>query len=538
MSIPSLGIVDVNLLSYDPSSNTFTWTDGQSGGAHTVKREQIVAIIPSPEQPRQLEEEGQHQLLSYIWLEDVSSADKQEQQYTLKRIEAAGPCPAGLDDLYLNRHASAPTPARHDHLHPQKPARSLSPNTTLSNLHIIISTTSGTHLGVPFYNTALKPLLLFLNLSEENNDYITHKTTSSHTITHLTETIFIPRARAGVSQTIVLLAGDGGVVDLVKALSATEEKAEENTKFVPPVLCLVPTGTGNATANSAGVIEDRDGSDGDATMGLRTLVSGVPKSLPTFRVKVSPGTRFVGEGGSPGELVRRSSNDSDDGVAEAEAVIHGAVVLSWGMHASLVADSDTPEYRRFGPDRFKIAAKELLQPDDGSGPHFYRGKVTVITKAMDDEADEGGNGDEKKGKKLLRTRVLERREHMYVLVTLCSKLERGFTISPASGPLDGQLRLVHFGPVGAQGFMEIMGLAYNGGKHVGVSEGEGGWQAVVGYEAVEKVRIDFEEEGEEGRWRRVCVDGTILVVEEGGWVEVEREDREVLRLVVPKGALE
>jgi len=70
--------------------------------------------------------------------------------------------------------------------------------------------------------------------------------------------------------------------------------------------------------------------------------------------------------------------------------------------------------------------------------------------------------------------------------------------------------------------MRVMTLAYQDGKHVE--------EDVVGYEDVEAVRIEFKEE--EKRWRRVCVDGKIVVVEAGGWVEVRKEDRRVVDLTI------
>lgn len=114
---------------------------------------------------------------------------------------------------------------------------------------------------------------------------------------------------------------------------------------------------------------------------------------------------------------------------------------------------------------------------------------------------------------------------MYVLATLVSHLEQPFCISPASKPLDGKLYLVLFGPRGGDDAMRIMGLAYQGGKHVD--------DGAVRYEEIEGLRIEFEgAEEEEGRWRRVCVDGKIVRVEAGGWVEVRREERRVLDVVV------
>ena len=89
-----------------------------------------------------------------------------------------------------------------------------------------------------------------------------------------------------------------------------------------------------------------------------------------------------------------------------------------------------------------------------------------------------------------------------------------FTISPASKPLDGQLRVVYFEPLDGQKTMGIMQEAYNNGNHVGLE--------TVGYEAVEGLKIKLLEEGEDCKWRRCCVDGLIVGVEEGGWMEVRR----------------
>lgn len=74
--------------------------------------------------------------------------------------------------------------------------------------------------------------------------------------------------------------------------------------------------------------------------------------------------------------------------------------------------------------------------------------------------------------------------------------------------------------------MRIMGLAYQAGKHVHDDK--------VRYEEVEGVRIEFRGQEQDARWRRVCVDGKIVSVDENGWVEVRRErgERSVLDVVV------
>lgn len=111
-------------------------------------------------------------------------------------------------------------------------------------------------------------------------------------------------------------------------------------------------------------------------------------------------------------------------------MLYGAVVASYGFHATLVADSDTPEYRKHGDKRFGMVANELLNPDEGkSPPHAYKADVKIAS----------GNG---------ALELVGNGEHGYVLASLVSNLERIFIVSPESNKkLNGQLRLVHFGPL-------------------------------------------------------------------------------------------
>lgn len=69
--------------------------------------------------------------------------------------------------------------------------------------------------------------------------------------------------------------------------------------------------------------------------------------------------------------------------------------------------------------------------------------------------------------------------------------------------------------------MEIMTKAYDSGKHVDVEwETEDGVKQKVDYEAIDGLRIDFNEPGESWKWRRCCIDGLTVAIEEGGWVEI------------------
>ncbi|KAF2487930.1 ATP-NAD kinase-like domain-containing protein, partial [Neohortaea acidophila] len=345
----------------------------------------------------------------------------------------------------------------------------------ISDINIIVSTGSGTGLASAVWEQLVKPIFMRTGLSEDR--YTVHETTSAESVAQLAQSVILPIANDGRQQLVVLLSGDGGVVDLVNTLVT----ASPTVGYRKPTIALLPLGTGNALASSAVVANDE-------TLGLRTLLCGLPRQLPLFRATFSPGAKLlVNEGREEQPL---------QGVYHGSPATYGAVVCSWGLHATLVADSDTAEYRKFGAERFKMAANESLFPAGESMPHAYKGQVSTL----------------RTGEKAEWERVA-RSEHGYILATLVSNLEAAFTISPSSRPLDGQLRLVHFAHVSGKEAMEIMMEAYQAGKHVE--------KARVGYEEIEAVKIEFYEE--EGRWRRVCVDGKIVRVEKDGWVEVRKE---------------
>lgn len=341
------------------------------------------------------------------------------------------------------------------------------------NFHVIVSTGSGTGRANDVWEKVLRPLLEFVCETTADEKYQLHFTTSETTVSNLTRSVFLPRANEGVAQSIVLLSGDGGLVDIVNTLLSSPRSGN----YQKPNVALLPLGTGNAMAHSTNITADK-------TLGLSTLMRGSPKEIPLFRATFSPGSRLL-------------TNEARDSLPlpthNGTPTVHGAVVCSWGLHAGLVADSDTAHYRQYGAERFQMAAKEALFPADGSPPHPYRGKVSVQRPG-----DDG------------KWTPIDRAEHAYVLASLVSHLEAGFHISPASRPLDGKLRLLHFGPMGGDEAMQLMTRAYQDAGHVDDER--------VGYEEVTGLRVEFREEEE--RWRRVCVDGKIVRVEEGGWVEV------------------
>lgn len=94
-------------------------------------------------------------------------------------------------------------------------------------------------------------------------------------------------------------------------------------------------------------------------------------------------------------------------------------------------------------------------------------------------------------------------------------------MSPAARALVAQLRYVGFGTRPPADVMRVMAAVYDGGKHVR--------DPSVCYEPVDGVNIEVHEREE--RWRRVCVDGAVVVVPCGGSVRVELARENVVEVV-------
>ena len=409
--------------------------------------------------------------------------------YLHRRLEEKDSSGQGQDArLESIRTASLPPTLLSQHLCTEIPAHlSVASRDRRTNLHIILSLGSGVGGARNAFKNSIQPFLSFLGL----NNYEVHETSSGQTIAELARS-FLQLARNGVSQTIILVSGDGGLTDVVDVFYSNDNL--EMASFCPPTIALIASGTGNAMASSTGLLDH-------PISGLMTLLRGRPEPIPVLCASFSPGSQYITDEG------RRRISLDDNGLAGQPLKIYGAVVASWGMHASLVADSDTAEYRKFGADRFKMAAKELLYPSSGDETHKYNGIVTFTML----------NSETRK----VYTKTINSSQHMYVLATLVPNLERDFRISPDSKALDGRLRVIHFGPMSPERAMQLMGLAYQNGKHV--------HEETVTYTEVEGLKIELLEEDE--KWRRVCIDGKIITVQQGGWMEVHKEAKHLLNLV-------
>lgn len=418
-------------------------------------------------------------------------------------------------------------------------------------VHVLVSTQAGTGLGMEFYRNVLAPLLETLGLGAEGDaepepGVIREEGSYNLVITRDAESVnkFARELRGNyrgdgpaaegngdadrtlvserpADNTVVLLSGDGGVIDLLNGIALTDEpfiSSNDEARYpVPPLVAILPLGTGNALFNSLHRTVGTPAAASDLVQGLRTLLRGTPALLPSFKAVFPEGSRIITYSETPNlSLQEASSSLSLEEQTRNVTHLYGAVVASYGFHSQLVWESDTPEYRRHGAKRFQMVAEELLKEH-----HAYQATVELVrsssttTTATKEES--------------VTSQTLGRHQHAYLLATLVSNLEKTFCISPSSQPLDGQLRLVHFGPVDGAKTMEIMMAAYDAGKHIGMRWGETD-EDRVGYEEVSEVRITTHEE--DARWRKVCIDGTIVEIPAGGCMVVKKETRRHMRVLV------
>jgi diacylglycerol kinase family enzyme len=182
-------------------------------------------------------------------------------------------------------------------------------------VYVIISSLSGAGLADTAYKSLLEPLL---NVSEVKP--IVHRTVSD-----VSHTEFIRRAEFDPNREniIVIFSGDTVIYNVLNSLP-DNQGLNASTQIT---LAVVPCGTGNALATSLGIASIPQGIS--RLFGISSPTPHTKQPLPVLKVTIQ-----------------------EDNI---ERDIWAAVVCSWGFHASLVAESDTPEMRReHGPNRFGV----------------------------------------------------------------------------------------------------------------------------------------------------------------------------------------
>jgi hypothetical protein len=98
-------------------------------------------------------------------------------------------------------------------------------------LRVVISTLSGTGLATSFFEDILRLVLQTLSISESR--YSVDRTENTQSVHDLAKNILLENANVGEAQIVVVLSGDGGIVDIINGLleSGKRSRYEHQSSF-------------------------------------------------------------------------------------------------------------------------------------------------------------------------------------------------------------------------------------------------------------------------------------------------------------------
>ena len=104
---------------------------------------------------------------------------------------------------------------------------SLPPYLLTGHVHVLISTLSGTGLAPAFFDDVLHPVLRAIGLAD--SAYTVTRTKSAESVKEFARSTLLVAANGGKKQTVLMLSGDGGMVDTINGLMESGKRS----KYVP-----------------------------------------------------------------------------------------------------------------------------------------------------------------------------------------------------------------------------------------------------------------------------------------------------------------
>jgi len=312
------------------------------------------------------------------------------------------------------------------------------------DITIIDSVKSGTGREKrEFYKHILKPIF---NELEIKHSFL--ETTSAETITKFAKSLDLTR-----DHTIILLSGDTSAVELINGLPS--DPKIEHLKNIN--LLIIPQGTGNGLVYSAGITSEANA--------VQKIFSKEKSRLPLYQAEFPEGSY---------------ATHLPQGTASVDKLFF-TIVVSWGSHAQMVYRAESPELRKLGTERFKVAVYQIFKEE-----LKYNAEILILE-----------NGIERK--------FSQSSLHNYSSILAAPRLEKSYVISPDSNLKKDELHLLDFGDIPKEEFMALLMEPYKGRAHVDHED--------VIYESFHPNTEIILKLGEEDEERSIiCVDGISIKI--------------------------
>ena len=314
----------------DRADYDLCWSDAHDQNCHgRIFQENIIVVIPANDA-----RDGYY-IFSMVGGNERPEYHKESDfAYRLRKQYAAG-----LPHQFLQRYPMYSLPKHLFCLWSRKNS---------SKFHVIVSQ-AGSSRANEFLKAIVQPTLDAIELPRDS--YSLHRITLEQPLGQLISHTIRPLAKAGIAQTILLVAGNQTLNELINDLALENN---ENPIYVAPVIGVLALGQNNRFAYS---LEQETSS---TSLGLNAFFKGKPEPLPLARVSLSDGWSWQVDGRQrEGEVAK---------------ILYASSSVSLGP-APCASQLDNNK------SETQSAASVI--------PHAYRNKLIIRTSARRDEVIEG-----------------------------------------------------------------------------------------------------------------------------------------------------
>jgi hypothetical protein len=195
------GTLGDQVVEFSYRDGVLSWRANDKAASGSFKKESILTVVGDPH------ENDVYSILSLI---PTTSSDDAAPHAIFAKSQASRLPPLFLSDYFLTELPK--------HL-----------RIFAEDMHVVISTRSGTGRAEAGFEALLEPTLEGLGFG--NGSYHVTRTQSHESVRHFARNVLRKKAMDGVSQTVFLLSGDGGMVDIINGLLG--EGARTRYVFTP-----------------------------------------------------------------------------------------------------------------------------------------------------------------------------------------------------------------------------------------------------------------------------------------------------------------